>query len=131
MSEELDAIYRKIPNVMCRGLCTSACGPIKATRQEVERLEAYGSIPDPPDALTCPLLENGRCSRYADRPLICRLYGAAEGLTCPWGCVPLRVLAPHEVQHIIRQVGALSGHEYRPIHPMADDIENVARYMLG
>lgn len=39
---------------------------------------------------TCSMLtEDGRCSQYEIRPMICRLYGAAEGIECSRGCKPI------------------------------------------
>lgn len=36
----------------------------------------------------CHLLKDGRCSIYADRPLLCRLFGAVPKMACPFGCKP-------------------------------------------
>lgn len=43
------------------------------------------------DSERCPLLGPGGCTVYADRPLVCRLFGATAGvmdLACPHGCGP-------------------------------------------
>lgn len=38
-------------------------------------IEAWGSLPPKGTRLPCPALEDGACSIYAHRPLICRKYG--------------------------------------------------------
>jgi Fe-S-cluster containining protein len=50
------------------------------------------------DSLTCPYLEEERCTVYEVRPLICRLWGLVESMPCPWGCKPERYLT-HEEGH--------------------------------
>lgn len=37
---------------------------------------------------TCPALQDGQCSVYDVRPMICRVWGASEDLVCPYGCRP-------------------------------------------
>jgi hypothetical protein len=62
--------------------------------------------------LTCSALDGvGRCSVYEERPLLCRLWGAVEKMTCQFGCVPAdgwldpdveaEVLAYYEGQSLI------------------------------
>jgi Fe-S-cluster containining protein len=48
-----------------------------------------------------------RCTVYEARPLICRVYGAAEGLRCPHGCTPERVVPDVEVFEMLERVEAL------------------------
>jgi Fe-S-cluster containining protein len=92
MSDSLDRIYRSIPTVACKGLCTEACGPLNMSEVERQRIADRGvDIPTPDvligsGSLTCPALVDGRCSVYEVRPLICRLWGAVESLPCPHGC---------------------------------------------
>ncbi len=76
----LHQIYAKVPTIACKGLCAASCGPIQMSKLEYKRLG------EPPAAMTCTLLVEGRCSRYGDRPLICRLFGVAHGMECRWGC---------------------------------------------
>lgn len=42
------------------------------------------------------LTADGRCSIYDDRPMICRLFGAAVGIECHKGCTPKDGLLPFE-----------------------------------
>lgn len=79
----------KPPLVMCKGLCWQSCGAIPVTPVERARVEAAvgGPLHVRSDG-TCSALNNARrCDAYKDRPLVCRSYGGAEGMTCPHGCV--------------------------------------------
>ena len=80
-----------IPTVECKGLCHDQCSVIPMSQNEHYTLtEASGK--EPHTVLTdngprCSHLSLiGRCEAYEARPLICRLYGAAEGLICRHGC---------------------------------------------
>lgn len=60
---------------------------------EVDRIERFTGTTLPgwmfeEGAQCCPLLEHDRCTVYRLRPVICRLWGAAESMPCPHGCVP-------------------------------------------
>lgn len=97
MKDTIEAIYAAVPDVGCKGLCTECCGPLSMSAHEALRIAVkHGSMPMPDKTLTCDKLANGRCSIYADRPLVCRLFGAAEGLECPWGCKPQAPLLTRE-----------------------------------
>jgi Fe-S-cluster containining protein len=94
---QLEAIYQRIPDVHCRGLCQDACGPITGGHRELVRMRRAGAtllpVLDQVEALattgyTCPALVDGQCSTYAVRPAICRAWGAVEDLRCPFGCHP-------------------------------------------
>lgn len=50
----------------------------------------------PADNDRCPLLVDGRCSVYNARPMICRLFGAVEGMICKHGCKPADLLTDDE-----------------------------------
>lgn len=95
----LHEIYATLPSVGCKGLCVEACSTIPVFPIELEQLEAaagrrlptidvgIGTVLLGSEIGTpCPLLVLGRCSTYAQRPLICRAFGAVEGLRCPHGC---------------------------------------------
>lgn len=87
---QLDAVYRKVPRLRCQGKCQDYCGAIPMTRVEWQRITSrLGYAPKGDETLTCPMLtDEGRCSVYRERPLICRLWGAVEDLRCPHGCEP-------------------------------------------
>jgi hypothetical protein len=49
------------------------------------------ALDDQGQAPRCPALSAlNICSIYADRPLVCRLYGADAALPCAHGCAPAR-----------------------------------------
>lgn len=59
---------------------------------------------------TCSMLTvNERCSVYGSRPLLCRLYGVADGLTCFWGCEPERLLSRDEARAFMLRAMELGG----------------------
>jgi hypothetical protein len=115
----LGEIYNAVPSVKCKGLCAASCAGIPLTDVERERLEgAAGMLPRfehghagismlAPPLERCPLLVLSRCNAYEDRPLICRLFGVAKGLPCPYGCVPDRVLPDEEAHALVHRTRAL------------------------
>jgi len=44
--------------------------------------------------LSCPHLGPQGCTVYAERPLICRLFGTTPHMPCPEGCRPAEMIAP-------------------------------------
>ena len=113
----LDALYASLPRLDCRGLCAEACGPIVMERNEMRRLtEANGGRRPFFDEFKsrCSLLVNERCTQYAARPSICRLWGLVQGeLECPHGCVPERWLSPEEAQRFQDKVAKAAGRKGR------------------
>jgi|ERR1700677_137878 len=91
----LQALYDQVPAIPdCDGSCWTTCGPIEMSDRERQRIREAGLRITPyREALatggkfTCDALSSGKeCAVY--RPLICRLWGASEGLRCVYGCVP-------------------------------------------
>jgi Fe-S-cluster containining protein len=124
--EQLDALYARIPSLKCKGLCHDTCGPIamtelersrirKKTHVELERnaVQAVIALGEferwSHEAKMCPLLKDGRCSAYAIRPLICRLWGSATQMFCNHGCVPERWLSRDEILELFASVEAIGG----------------------
>lgn len=104
MTDRLADLWAQVPDTHCRGLCQQACANIACSLTERETIwQATGvRLPDPFDeghlTGTCPLLgDDGRCQAYDVRPLICRLYAAAEGLPCPHGCRPTFGTVPDSI----------------------------------
>ncbi len=100
---ELEALYAQIPKVECKGLCHQSCTLIPAALIEIKRAkERLGTNPFRPNTRllqeavsgkkpmipSCRALKDKRCTIYPIRPAICRLYAAADGLECPFGCAP-------------------------------------------
>jgi len=100
--------------VDCKGLCSDSCGPVPASSLE-RRLIAQrrGPLGSQGNLCCSMLLPNGMCGVYSIRPLICRVWGAAEGLPCTHGCKPERVLTVDEVKELVAEVNALSGDGHR------------------
>jgi Fe-S-cluster containining protein len=119
MSDQpLLALYRSLPTLACKGLCADSCGPIAATALEAERMRtAAGFKPLTLDAetLTCGYLQAGRCAVYDVRPLICRLWGAADGMRCPHGCEPSRVVGRAEGRRLFQWAARLGGPMVTPV----------------
>lgn len=98
-SEELRAVWAQIPDANCKGLCTSACGPVDGNLEERRLLKERGirlrthyavraDILVGKDIEMCPALVLGSCTVYDVRPTVCRLWGAGPAMPCPWGCTP-------------------------------------------
>jgi len=118
---KLEAIYSKIPTIECKGLCHQWCTIVPAAKIEIKRAKGRmgGKNPfNPASALqkiqagtnkipSCSALKDNKCSIYTARPAICRLYGAAEGLDCPFGCEPKKKLSKQEAYAIVRETEAL------------------------
>ena len=82
-----------------------------ATEGEFIRIEAATGTTPTHDAKTgsCGYLKNKRCTAYDDRPYICRAYGVAEGVLCPFGCVPEKTLTRIESASLIARIYKLFG----------------------
>lgn len=88
---DIEAIYAELPAIECRGLCQQSCGPIEMSKAERERAEGKlgRELRFDRESLLCDALTPlGTCSIYAERPMICRLWGLVESMPCPYGCVP-------------------------------------------
>ena len=119
-NKKLLALYSKIPEIECQGLCHQSCTIVPAAKIEIKRARARmgGKNPFNPINMakdshrdgkipSCAALKNKRCSIYTARPAICRLYGVAEGLKCPFGCEPKKKLTKQEAYDLIREIEAL------------------------
>lgn len=110
MNETLAAIYAKIPEVNCKGKCQKCCGPILCQQIEWNQVVATGQVKPEAEVpiLQCPALtERGKCSAYAVRPAICRLWGAVKKMRCPHGCRPKRWLSDGEAREILEKIRQL------------------------
>lgn len=122
-TKRLLALYAKIPEIECQGHCHPSCTIVPAAKFEIKRARQRmgGKNPfNPINAVNslksgikgnsippCAALKDKRCSIYTARPAICRLYGVAEGLECPFGCQPKRKLSKQEAHDLIREIEAL------------------------
>lgn len=118
---KLEALYREIPQIECKGLCHESCTIVPAAQIEIRRAKERmgGKNPfNPATALkqmqqnemkipSCAALKDNRCSIYHARPAICRLYGVAQGLECAFGCKPKEMISKQEAYSIVREIEAL------------------------
>ncbi|XTP27844.1 YkgJ family cysteine cluster protein [Azonexus sp. IMCC34842] len=89
-SQKIRFFRRHIPSFACLPGCHDCCGPVTTSSEEMARLLVKSravheaALAD----LSCPHLGDEGCQVYAERPLICRLFGTTPGLPCPHGRRP-------------------------------------------
>lgn len=85
----------KIPPFDCVPGCHDCCGPVRTSTQEIARLPEKSAAQHAAAlaAWSCPYLGPGGCEVYAERPLICRVFGTTPRLACPNGRRPAEMLA--------------------------------------
>jgi len=88
--QKIDQLRRQIPTFSCVPGCHDCCGPVTASTVEMSRLPLKSEAEH--DAAlaewNCVHLGPQGCRVYAERPLICRLFGTTLSLPCPRGCGP-------------------------------------------
>jgi Fe-S-cluster containining protein len=115
VAAQLDTLYAELPTINCRGLCHTSCGPIIMTEPERQRIRDrhrlhIADLATRPGTLDCPALTAiGRCSVYESRPIVCRIWGLAEGLPCIYGCQPSRVLTDAEAREYLARASDIAG----------------------
>lgn len=96
---KIDELLSGLPTFKCKEGCYDCCGPITLSRLESMRcIQASGRTENDlrqqkknnlkQGKLDCPLIdtETKKCTVYAVRPAICRLFGVVKGeLLCPHG----------------------------------------------
>ncbi len=106
-----------IPTIACKGLCHYTCGPVAVTFDELQTMRAAAGVDLPAnivqgycmlepkeEALECRCLtEEKRCSIYEHRPMICRLWGVAEGLECEHGCEATGAVSREEAKKLLKR----------------------------
>ena len=87
---KINRLRTKIPTFSCIKGCHDCCGPVTLSSEEMARLPVKSDAEH--DAalseLSCPYLGTHGCEIYAERPLICRLFGTTPSLLCPNGQRP-------------------------------------------
>lgn len=101
-SQKIKFFRERIPAFACKPGCHDCCGPVTASSEEMARLpvksdaEHAAALAD----FSCPHLGDHGCQVYAERPLICRLFGTTPRLACPNGNRPAQMIAPQIEQQI-------------------------------
>lgn len=103
---QLEAIYARVPDANCKGLCEYSCGSVGMTPMEQQRIATRHGIALPlmgshahtevrvsPLGVQTPgrcaaLGDDSRCKVYRDRPLVCRLWASVKQMACIFGCEP-------------------------------------------
>jgi hypothetical protein len=114
----LERFYASLPKMNCQGKCQGCCGPLVIPDFEAKRIAAVQGKPltatrgGKLDLPTCDALDDrGRCSVYDVRPAICRIWGVARTMQCPWGCKPDRYLYRRELDVLLKTLLAQLGGE--------------------
>jgi hypothetical protein len=94
----------RIPSFECLPGCHDCCGPVTTSSEEMARLPVKSEAEHEAAlaAWSCPHLGDTGCQVYAERPLICRLFGTSPRLACPHGLRPETMVAP-EIEEGIDQ----------------------------
>lgn len=94
----------QIPSFECVPGCHDCCGPVTAASEEMALLPIKSEA-EHASALAefaCPYLGDKGCEVYADRPLICRMFGTTPRLACPNGRRPSVLLDPQVERQIFQ-----------------------------
>jgi hypothetical protein len=94
----------QIPSFECQPGCHDCCGPVTTSTEEMARLPVKSDAEHATALaeLSCPHLGEHGCQVYAERPLICRLFGTTPRLACPNGRRPAVMIDPRIEQRIYR-----------------------------
>lgn len=95
-SRKIRFFRKHIPAFDCLPGCHDCCGPVTTSTEEMARLPVK-SVAEHDAALadlSCPYLGIDGCEVYAERPLICRVFGTTPKLACPHGRRPDVMMAP-------------------------------------
>lgn len=103
---KIDYLRRQIPRFDCVPGCHDCCGPVTASAEELARLPAKSDAAHEAALAeyNCVYLGANGCEVYAQRPLICRLFGTTPSLPCPRGRGPEQPIEPQlqaQVQQLI------------------------------
>ncbi|MBT9541425.1 YkgJ family cysteine cluster protein [Thiobacillus sp.] len=107
-SQKIRFFRRHIPAFECVPGCHDCCGPITASSEEMARLPVKSEAAHEAALaeLSCPHLGDKGCQVYAERPLICRLFGTTPRLACPRGKGPAAMISPQIEQQLERYFAA-------------------------
>jgi hypothetical protein len=102
--QKIRFIRERIPSFECIPGCHDCCGPVTTSSEEMAKLPVKSEAEHEVALaeLSCPHLGEKGCQVYAERPLICRLFGTTPRLACPHGRRPEVMIEP-EVEEEIYQ----------------------------
>jgi len=103
-SQKVRFFREQIPSFECKPGCHDCCGPVTTSSEEMARLPAKSDAEHATALaeLSCPHLGEHGCQVYAERPLICRLFGTTPRLACPNGRRPVVMIDARIEQQIYR-----------------------------
>ena len=104
-----DVIMRlreQVPSFECVAGCHDCCGPVTTSSEEMSRLPVKNDAEhtEALDDFKCVHLGTNGCTVYAERPLICRLFGTTPNMPCPNGRRPDKMIDPKiesQIHHYI------------------------------
>lgn len=101
---KIEFFRKRIPSFACKPGCHDCCGPVTTSTEEMARLPRKSDAEQAAALanLSCPHLGEHGCTVYAERPLICRLFGTTPRLPCPEGKRPEAMIDP-DVEKQIHQ----------------------------
>jgi Fe-S-cluster containining protein len=96
----LKQLRDRIPEIKCIPGCTQCCGHTAWSEFEwylipEEKRKEFDFF-----SLKCSFCKDGGCSIHEHRPIICRMFGVCEGMTCPMG-VPVETMLTEETARAI------------------------------
>ncbi len=103
-SQKIRFFRSRIPAFECVPGCHDCCGPVTTSTEEMSRLPVKSDAEHEAALaqLSCPHLGSNGCQVYAERPLICRLFGTTPRLACPHGKRPEAMIDPEMERRIFR-----------------------------
>lgn len=106
---DLQDLRSKVPVMECAPGCHDCCGPVPVCPEEAARLPMKRRRKK--DLLQCRFLDSRGCTVYAERPMMCRLFGASADamLRCPRGLKPARLLSIEETDAILQPYLLMTG----------------------
>lgn len=93
-----------IPSFECEPGCHDCCGPVTTSAEEMAALPRKSAEEQAValERLDCVHLGAQGCTVYAERPMICRLFGTTLRLACPRGRGPAEPIEP-EAEQLVHQ----------------------------
>lgn len=106
MEDRLTQLRDMIPDFECKPGCHACCAVVPWSQEEIGRARIDQPVKSvsivPAINEPCSLLRDTGCSVYAQRPIMCRLFGTVEDLRCPEGFGPGALLSKTEAADILK-----------------------------